>query len=39
MEKTDDQLKDPQNNTTPAQRLRIMKEQMGEEAEAVKKCN
>ena len=29
--KKDDQLRDPQNNTTPAQRLRIMKEQMGEE--------
>ena len=29
--KKDDQLRDPQNNTTPAQRLRIMKEQMGED--------
>ena len=36
--KKDDQLRDPQNNTTPAQRLRIMKEQMGEEiAENVSK--
>ena len=29
--KKDGQIKDPQNNTTPAQRLRIMKEQFGDE--------